>query len=198
MRTSVNLQATLPGSDVEYYVASYNVEKYFRMPGAWRFRVNSEINYGDAFGDDTTAMPPYRNFFGGGPQSVRGFKENYLGPRDSFGNPNGGNLDFATQLELMVPTPEKFGNSARMSLFFDFGNVFHTGGVDFFDRLGDKLDTSFDYDKLKRSYGFGVEWLSPMGMLQFSYAVPLNADKETDRFFADQTEEFQFTVRNAF
>jgi outer membrane protein assembly factor BamA len=60
------------------------------------------------------------------------------------------------------------------------------------------LDTSFDYDKLKRSYGFGVEWLSPMGMLQFSYAVPLNADKETDRFFADQTEEFQFTVKNSF
>lgn len=198
MRSSLSLQATLPGSDVEYYVASYSVEKYFRMPGAWRFRVNSEINFGDAFGDETTAMPPYRNFFGGGPQSVRGFKENYLGPRDSFGNPNGGNLNFASQLELLIPTPEKFGSSARMSLFFDIGNVFHTGGVQFYDRLGDTLDTSFDYDKLKRSYGFGVEWLSPMGMLQFSYAVPVNADKETDRFFADQTEEFQFTVRNAF
>jgi len=83
-------------------------------------------------------------------------------------------------------------------LFYDFGNVFHTGGVRFVDRLGDTLDTSFDYDKLKSSYGFGVQWLSPMGMLQFSYAVPLNADKATDRFFADQTEDFQFTIRNAF
>jgi outer membrane protein insertion porin family len=198
MRSSLQLQATLPGSDVEYFVAAYNVEKYFRMPGRWRFRVNTAINYGDAFGDKTTALPPYRNFFGGGPNSVRGFKENYLGPRDSFGNPNGGNLSLASQLEIIIPTPDKFGNGARMSMFFDMGNVFHTGGVEFYDRLGDTLDTSFDYDKLKRSYGLGVEWLSPMGMLQFSYSVPLNADKETDRFFADQTEEFQFTVKNSF
>lgn len=197
MRMSVNLQAVLPGSDVEYYVATYNVEKFFRLPGNWRFRINSEINYGDAFGE-TTALPPFRNFFGGGPETVRGFKENYLGPRDSFGNPNGGNLIFASQFEILVPTPEKFGTSARMSLFVDVGNVFHTGGVDFFDRLGDKLDTSFSYDRLKRSYGFGIEWLSPMGMLKFSYARPLNEDRETDRFFADQVESFQFSIGNAF
>jgi outer membrane protein insertion porin family len=168
------------------------------LPGNWRFRINSEINYGDAFGDDTTALPPYRNYFGGGPSSIRGFKENYLGPRDSNGNPNGGNLMFANQLELVVPTPEKFGNTARLALFVDVGNVFHTGGIQFTDKLGDPLDTSFDYDKLKRSYGFGVEWLSPMGLLQFSYAVPMNKDRETDRYFSDQTEGFQFTIKNAF
>jgi outer membrane protein insertion porin family len=192
------MQASLPGSDTEYYITAFNVEKYFRLPGAWRFRINSEIDYGAAFGDKTTALPPFRNFFGGGPSSIRGFKENYLGPRDSFGNPNGGNLLVANQFELVVPTPEKFGNSARLALFVDVGNVFHTGGVQFFDRLGDTLDTDFDYDKLKRSFGFGVEWLSPMGLLQFSYAVPLNKDRETDRFFADQTENFQFTIKNAF
>ena len=197
MRTSLNLQATVPGSDVEYYTATLNVEKYFRLPGQWRFRVNSEINYGEAFGE-TTALPPYRNFFGGGPFTVRGFKENYLGPRDNAGNPNGGNIMFASQLELIVPTPEKFGNSARLALFYDFGNVFHSGGVDFHDLLGDKLDTSFDFGKLKSSYGFGVQWLSPMGLLQFSYAVPVNADEQTDRYVADQTEGFQFTIRNAF
>jgi outer membrane protein insertion porin family len=198
MRSSFSLQASLPGSDVEYYVAAYNVEKFFRLPGAWRFRINSNINFGDAYGDKTTALPPFRNFFGGGPSNVRGFKENYLGPRDSFGNPNGGNLMVANQFELVVPTPAKFGASARLAMFVDVGNVFHTGGVQFYDRLGDTLDTGFDYDKLKRSFGFGVEWLSPMGLLQFSYAVPMNKDRETDRFFADQTENFQFTIRNAF
>jgi outer membrane protein insertion porin family len=197
MRTSLTLQTTLPGFDVEYYTATFNVEKFFRLPGRWRFRVNSEINYGDAFGE-TTALPPFRNFFGGGPFTVRGFKENYLGPRDSNGNPNGGNLLVANQIEVIIPTPEKFGNAARLAFFYDFGNVFHSGGVDFYDLLGDELDTSFDFDKLKSSYGFGVQWLSPMGLLQFSYAVPLNADKQTDRYLADQTEGFQFTIRNAF
>jgi outer membrane protein insertion porin family len=198
MRSSVSLQATVPGSDTEYYVTSFKVEKFFRLPGAWRFRINSDINYGNAFGDNTTALPPFRNFFGGGPSTVRGFKENYLGPRDSNGNPNGGNLFVANQFELVVPTPAKFGASARLALFVDVGNVFHTGGVQFYDRLGDTLDTRFDYDRLKRSFGFGVEWLSPMGLLQFSYAMPMNKDRETDRFFADQTENFQFTIKNAF
>ena len=105
---------------------------------------------------------------------------------------------FANQMELIIPTPEKFGNAARLAFFVDVGNVFHTNGVEFTDLLGDTLDHSFSYDKLKRSYGFGVQWMSPMGLLQFSYAVPLNKDQQTDRFYADQTENFQFTIRNAF
>ena len=44
----------------------------------------------------------------------------------------------------------------------------------------------------------GVEWLAPLGLLRFSYAMPLNATERTDRLFEDETEEFQFTVGNAF
>lgn len=198
MRASFNFQFSVPGSDIEYFVTSLNVEKYFQIFGPWRFRINSEINFGDSYGEETTAMPPYRNFFGGGPNSVRGFKENYLGPRDSLGNPNGGNLMVLNQFEIIMPSPPKFGTSARMAFFLDVGGVFHTNGVDFFDLLGDPIDTSFDYDALKRAYGFGVQWLSPMGLLQFSYAVPLNDDRQTDRYFGDQTEGFQFTIGQAF
>lgn len=198
MRASVNLQASIPGSEVEYYVANFGVEKFFNLPGNWNFRINSQVNFGDAYGDETTAMPPFRNFFGGGPASVRGYKENYIGPRDSFGNPNGGNLMLINQFELIMPTPAKFEGNARLAFFYDIGGVFHTGGVDFYDKLGDKLDTSFSSDRLKSSYGFGVQWLSPMGLLQFSYAIPLDKDRETDRYFADQTEGFQFTIGQAF
>lgn len=198
MRAGVNFQFSVPGSDIEYFVTSINVEKYFAIRGPWRFRVNSEVNFGDSYGDVTTAMPPYRNFFGGGPNSVRGFKENYLGPRDSIGNPNGGNLMVLNQFEIIMPTPEKFGTSARMTFFLDVGGVFHTNGVLFTDKLLDPIDTDFDYDSLKRSYGFGVQWLSPMGLLQFSYAVPLNDDQPTDRYYGDETEGFQFTIGQAF
>lgn len=195
LRATVN--AAVPGSKVEYYVASLDYMKYFRLPGQWRFRINSELAYGDGYGD-TTAIPPFRNRYAGGPGSVRGYRQSFLGPRDSRGNPYGGNLLIGNQFELIMPTPEKFRGSARMSLFYDVGNVFSTGGVDFFDRLGDPIDWSFDYDKLKHSVGFAVEWLSPMGLLSFSYALPLNEDKETDRFFGDQVEGFQFNIGNAF
>lgn len=196
-RISLNLNASVPGSDVEYYVAAFDFEKYFRLPGAWRFKINTEISSGEAYGD-TTALPPFRNRFAGGPGSVRGFKESYLGPIDSRGNPYGGNLLVANQFELIMPTPEKIAGSTRISLFYDMGNVFSTGGIDFADRLGDPIDYDFDYDRLKRSVGLAVEWLAPLGLLRFSYAAPLNADDATDRFFGDQVERFQFSIGNAF
>jgi len=84
-------------------------------------------------------------------------------------------------------------------LFFDIGGVFSTGGVTFLDKLGDVTDEyDFSYDKLKKSVGLGVEWLAPLGLLRFSYAMPLNEDAATDRFFGDDTESFQFSIGNAF
>ena len=134
--------------------------------GRWLFKVNSELAYGDAFGE-TTALPPYRNRYAGGPGSVRGFKESTLGPLDSLRNPYGGNLLFANQFELVIPTPAKIAGSTRIALFYDVGNVFSTGGVNFYDRLGDPIDYDFDYDKLKKSVGIGVEWLAPLGSIAF-------------------------------
>ena len=197
MRLFANVQAAVPGSDVEYYVTTFSLEKYFQLWGPLRLSINSEINFGDSYGD-TTALPPYRNFYGGGPNSVRGFKESYLGPRDSLTNPNGGNLLFANQIELILPTPAKIGSTTRLSLFYDIGNVFHTGGVAFYDKLGDPIDYDFDYDGLKHSFGVAVEWLAPLGLLRFSYAMPTNADDATDRYYADEVERFQFSIGQAF
>jgi outer membrane protein insertion porin family len=196
-RFAAVLNASVPVSEVEYFMTGFDFTKYVRLPGAWRFRINSEIAYGDAFGD-TTALPPFRNRYGGGPGSVRGFKESTLGPIDSLRNPYGGNLLFANQFELIIPTPEKISGSTRIALFYDMGGVFSTGGVTFYDKLGDPIDYDFDYDRLKKSVGLGVEWLAPLGLLRFSYAVPLNEDEETDRFYADDVERFQFSIGNAF
>jgi outer membrane protein insertion porin family len=196
-RAALTLNASVPGSDVEYYVAGLNFQKYIPLGNKWRVRFNSELSYGDGYGA-TTSLPPFRNRYGGGPGSVRGFKESYLGPRDSFGNPYGGNVVVANQLELIIPTPAKIAGSTRIALFYDMGGVFSTGGVSFYDKLGDPIDYSFKYDRLKKSVGLGVEWLAPLGLLRFSYAAPLNADAATDRFYGDEVERFQFSVGNAF
>jgi outer membrane protein insertion porin family len=196
-RLALGLNAAVPGSDVEYYVANVDFAKYVQLPGRWLFRLDTDLYYGDAFGD-TTALPPFRNRYGGGPQSVRGFKESWLGPRDNLGNPYGGNLVLTNRAEIIIPTPEKFGNSTRIALFYDVGGVFSTGGTTFLDRLGDPIDYDFDYDKLKKSVGLGVEWLAPLGLLRFSYAVPLNEDAATDRFYGDEVERFQFSIGQAF
>ena len=97
-----------------------------------------------------------------------------------------------------MPTPAKIAGSTRVALFFDSGNVFSSDGTRFYDKLGDPIDYHFAYDKLKKSVGIGVEWLAPLGLLRFSYAIPLTKDAATDRYFGDQTEGFQFSIGNAF
>ena len=198
LRLGANLSASIPGSEVEYYIASLDYTQYIPLFGAWMLKLNSELALGEPYGEETLALPPYRYFYGGGPGTVRGYRESWLGPRDSLSNPHGGNLLIANQFELVFPLPERFATSARAALFYDVGNVFHTGGVTFYDRLGDQVSYDFAAERLKHSVGIAVEWLAPLGLLRFSYGLPLNADEETDRFWGDRTEEFQFTVGNAF
>ena len=199
MRHRLSLSATIPGSDVEYATARYQYTQYLGIPGLRWFglRLNADVGISEAFGD-TSAVPPYKHFYGGGPDSVRGFKEYRLGPKDRFGNAYGGNMLVTGQVELILPLPERFRQSARLAAFFDVGNVFSTSDLEFFDRRGDPLSYDFDTSKLKRSVGIGAEWLAPLGLLRFSFAAPLNADPETDRFWGDEVERFQFSLGGAF
>ncbi len=197
-RQSLFLTAAVPSSDVEYYIARYSYTKYVPLwSRKWTLRLNTEMGIGKAMGD-TTALPPYKQFYGGGPTSVRGFKESYLGPRDSFGRPYGGNVLVASQLELILPIPGKWASQARASLFYDTGNVFNTGEVEFTDRLGAPLDYEPDLDELRSSVGIAVQWLAPMGLFRFSYAYPLNAYDGNDRYYGDELERFQFSIGQAF
>ncbi len=196
-RQQIFLSATVPGSEVDFFTARYSITKYFPITRKWIVRLNTELGYGAAIGE-TTALPPYKQYFGGGPKSIRGFRESYLGPRDSFGRPYGGNVLVATQLELILPLPEKWGNQARASLFYDVGNVFNTGEVKFTDKLGSPVEYKPDFNELRASVGIGVQWLAPLGLFRFSYAFPLNAYEGNDRFYKDELERFQFSIGQAF
>jgi outer membrane protein insertion porin family len=60
----------------------------------WLLSFNATVGLRRAAWASTTALPPYLNYFAGGPDSVRGYRESRLGPRDNIGigNPYGGNL----------------------------------------------------------------------------------------------------------
>jgi len=196
-RQSLNFSMAIPGSDVEYYSARYKFTKYFPLTPKWVIRFNAELAIAEAMGE-TTAIPPYKQFYGGGPNSVRGFRESYLGPRDSFGRPYGGNVLVASQLELILPLPDKWASQARASLFYDTGNVFNTGEVAFTDQLGSPLEYKPSFDELRASVGIGVQWLAPLGLFRFSYSYPLNEYAGNDRYFGDELERFQFSIGQAF
>jgi outer membrane protein insertion porin family len=199
MRHSFGLAYALPSvSEVEYYVASYDYLQYFPLFGRFTLQLGADIAYGMDIGD-TTALPPYRQFYAGGPDTVRGYKESRLGPKDDFGRPFGGNMKVSARAEVLIPLPQKFQTSARLSWFYDIGNVFSTGNrYDFRGRFGLPVSYDFEYDKLKHSTGLAVQWLAPLGVFRFSYAIPLNAYKGDLNTYPDEVERFQFSVGQAF
>jgi outer membrane protein insertion porin family len=198
-RQTLTLSSSIPGSPVEYFIADYKIQRYIPIWRRFTGLINFRASYGDGFGD-TTSLPPYRQFYGGGPDTVRGFRESRLGPKDDFGNPYGGNLLVVARAEMLLPIPQKWQTSARVSLFYDIGNVFSTNdNTKFYGQDGlTPVTYKFKYDNLRRSTGLAVEWLAPLGVFRFSYALPLNATKGTNVIYPDEKEQFQFSVGQAF
>jgi outer membrane protein insertion porin family len=191
-RHRIQLNYTVPGSSVEYYSASIDLLQYLPFFGPTFLEWRGELSYTDALGD-TTEVPPFKRFFGGGPGSVRGYREGWLGPLDTNDNPYGGNLEISSQLELVIPLPGEIASTTRFSLFLDAGNIFSTDTTPFFDReTGEPLSYDVSFSDLRYSTGVSFQWLAPLGLFRFSYAIPLK-DQPGDR-----TEGFQFTVGSAF
>src|SRR5690606_5689096 len=190
----VTFTAAVPGSDAEYALAEYRASVYRPIGRLFTLRAGGRLAYGRAYGD-MTSMPPYLHWFAGGPLTVRGFRENALGPRDSLGNPYGGNLLVTARVELMTPWPGRFGERIRVGVFADAGNVFSTEDVAFVDAEGRALDYGFDASALKRSAGIAADVLTPFGALKLSYAFPLGADDDDPNpFLRDHIERFQISL----
>ena len=200
LQHSLALAVTAPGSEVEYYTVRYDYLQLLPLWKHWTFAMAANIAYGDAIGEETTSLPPYRQFFAGGPDTVRAFTESRLGPKDGFGNPYGGNLKVVGRAEVLFPVPEKWRASTRISAFFDIGNVFSQGtGIQFVGRDGrTPVDYQFDYNELKQSVGLAIQWFAPLGVFRFSYGIPLNDFKGDAIRYPDEVERFQFTIGSAF
>jgi outer membrane protein insertion porin family len=218
MHQALSVSYTPPITGVSYYKVNYEMAKYLPLFGRWTAAFTGEVGYGNGLGN-TTSLPPYELFYGGGPDSVRGYQESRLGPKDQYGNPYGGNLNVLARTELIIPMPAKIASSARVSLFVDVGNVFFVGakaptfyapppGYSIGDvtaaELNDpdpalKKEYNFSFSNLKESVGVSVQWLAPLGLFRFSLAIPLNAQREVDGVtWGDETERFQFSVGQAF
>ncbi len=198
----LTLAATVPGSEVEYGSADYLAQQFFHIPLIPLIKqipisATLHASYAMPFGK-TTSVPPNRNYYLGGPDSVRGFRESTLGPRDSFGNPYGGDFGLSSQIEAILPMPKKFEQSARVSLFVDAGQTYYLGGTKFTDKAGFPMDTSFKLSEIRASTGLAAQWLAPLGLFRFSYAIPLRYKKANDFDYGDELEGFQFSIGRAF
>ena len=179
---SVLLDMTAPGSDLEYYKLTYRTQFYFDVVDEITFLLKSDLALGDGYGN-TESLPFYERFFAGGLRTVRGFRNNSLGPEDNKTlDPRGGDVRAVAGVELVFPQPfmEKPPSSVRWSLFYDIGNVY-------LKDLG-----GFEKEELRSSVGVSFIWLAPIGPLRFSWARPIETQP------VDETEVFQFSIGSFF
>lgn len=178
MFQNLSAEVTAPGTNLEFYKVRYRHLLLYPLAKYWTLSLNGDVGYGKSFGD-TPELPFFENFFAGGSRSVRGFKDNTLGPRGSNDRPLGGNLKVVGNAEVFFPVPfVRDSKSVRLSFFVDIGNVYG--------------DEGFEASELRYSSGLSAVWLSPLGPLTVSVAKPLNSGPEDDE------QSFQFTLGSLF
>jgi outer membrane protein insertion porin family len=160
--------------------SQYSTTYYHPLFGKLVGAANARINFAVGYGGET--LPSFERYFMGGPTSLRGFTIQNIGPKDSSGDPLGGNKSLILNLETQYP----FTKSLRGFLFYDRGNVYGSGP--------DLSSTSknFDVGEMRSSVGAGVRFISPFGPLGFAYGIKL------DRKTGESTGEFHFSAGSAF
>jgi outer membrane protein insertion porin family len=211
---SLVLETTTPGSDLSFFKLDYRGQVFAPLTDTYTMRLHTELGYGDGYGS-TDGLPFYENYYAGGFNSVRGFKDSTLGPRSTpsrgfakTGNvgtdpdpdqdalPFGGNVMIQGGAELLFPLPfVKDQRSLRTSLFWDVGNVFDSKCEKVTNSSGLKSNTQcndISLSNLASSVGVGVTWVTALGPLSFALAMPI---KEPDNA---ETQVFQFSLGQTF
>jgi outer membrane protein insertion porin family len=124
-----------------------------------------------------SGLPFFENFYAGGTNSVRGFRDNTLGPHENT-QALGGAVKTVGSLEMFFPTLIK-SPSARESAFVDFGNVYRNAD-------------DFNIDTMRYSAGIAMLWRAPVGPITISYAIPISKQP------GDETESLQFSFGGQF
>jgi outer membrane protein insertion porin family len=174
----INLELDVVGES-KYFRAVYEHQLFKPLHPKITLALKGEIDYGHGIGDKP--YPVFKNFYGGGIGSVRGYLSSSLGIVDTrYGDALGGASRLIGNAELQMPFPGSGQDrSLRWFGFLDGGQVYQEG---------QKMRLS----ELRFSTGLGVNWISPVGPLKLSYAKPLNAKP------GDRLERFQFQMGNGF
>jgi len=195
---TATLSVTMPFSDLTFYKLDYKDQIYFPLSENYTVRLHGEVGYGDNYGSGHgLGLPFYENFYAGGFGSVRGFKQNTLGPLSTpspfdpytaKGQPIGGNVLILAGAEVIFPMPfVKDGRSMRPALFIDSGEVFQTDCPRY-----STICQNVDLNLMRYSVGFSLTWITGMGPMTFGIAKAFNYSD------SDETEFFQFELGRTF
>ncbi|MDE3021119.1 MAG: outer membrane protein assembly factor BamA [Pseudomonadota bacterium] len=174
---SLTGQVGLPGADLTYYMLNYKDQYLQPLSTNVSLMLNGQLGYINGYLNKP--IPFFKNFYVGGPGSVRGFAYGGIGPQENgFGL--GGNKQVLASADLLLPFPGfEHSQALRISAFVDSGDAYGQN---------EKVNLA----KLRVSTGIALDWRSPVGPITFSYAYPIR------KFPGDQIQEFQFNIGSSF
>ncbi|MDA3967771.1 MULTISPECIES: outer membrane protein assembly factor BamA [Helicobacter] len=174
IRVAANVEFAGIGGDAEFtkYYGSFNyyksVEDWVDIDLIFRYRARA------GYINDGGYLPMSEKFYLGGISSVRGYQSRSITPKDEYGVRIGGKQMFYNTAELSYGLFETV--QMRLNAFFDYGMI------------GEN-----DISEITRySAGVGIEWVSPIGVINFVFPRALN-DKT-----GDETSSFEFTMGQRF
>jgi outer membrane protein assembly factor BamA len=142
------------GSDLRFAKFFFQQNYYRALGGSLVFATSGRLGLAAGYGQDLVQT---EKFFAGGGNSVRGYRQDGLGPVDVFGNPAGGNSLLVFNEELRFPIAWRF----RGVGFFDAGNVFA--------KIGD-----LRFGELRAGTGVGLRVVTPFAMLRVDLGTPVS------------------------
>ncbi len=192
LRAGADWASELLGSDNAYLrlVAEGAATRPFWKPG-WTLAGNLRAGrfLGGTLGQREGYVPPELRFYAGGPNSVRGFTRNALGPtayviqpeldsddlpsgeQDTIPSAAGGTQMVLGSLELRTPSPF-FRDLLRLAFFVDAGQVSVPG-----TELGSRLP--------RVTPGTGLRFVTPIGPIRFDVAYNGYPAEEGPLYLAD-------------
>lgn len=183
-RQSIGSSVFLPADSqsIGYYKLAYNNVVFQPVTEHNILTAKASVGFGDSF-LKASELPFFANYYAGGPGSVRGYEGNTLGPLDSNGDPKGGNFTLSGTLAWIFPSPLN-PDSVRTMAFVDAGTVYSTYSA--------SSEGGVNFRKVRFGAGFEIDWLSPMGPINFSYAWALNPND------SDRLQNFDFSIGTSF
>ena len=161
-RLSYTIATGLFGGDTGFHRYEAEYAHWIPLPifKGWAIMGHGEIG----FQKETKpgGLPVYEKYMLGGINSIRGYDWYDISPKDPRTGENiGGEKMLVMNFELSFPL---LAESGLFGVFFyDMGDVF-------------SKSQNWDFSGLKRSYGGGLRYLSPMGPLRIEYGRALDAE----------------------
>lgn len=162
-----------------FYTANYQGKWYQPLNDKFIFLARTDLGYGNGFRGHRD-FPFFKNFFAGGINTVHGYSDFTLGPKDSRGNAYGGNVLVDASMGIIFPN--YISDSLRTFAFVDGGNVYSTvNNVKF----GGKSTNS---GPLRYSVGIEADIFTPFGPIAVSLSKPIGKRP------GDMPRSFQFAL----